>query len=233
MPASEAQMAANRANAARSTGPKTEEGKAASRANALKHGLTGAGVVLTEGAAVEIDRRFDDMVVELRAVGTLGRALVRHLATMSVRMESCADHHNAAQAVRVRKAVDEFEAPEGVDADEADHLRVEAARLALFDSSREASLARRYEGAACREFFRGLKELRALAKERARAEEEAYEAVRHQEELASFLENDTLITEFDALYPEPTRRGFRNTSSRVESAFEGEADVPMTIGRRR
>ena len=51
MPCSPEQLAANRRNAARSTGPKTEEGKEISRRNGLKHGLTGEGAVLTEADA--------------------------------------------------------------------------------------------------------------------------------------------------------------------------------------
>ena len=44
--ATPAQVAANRANAQKSTGPSSAEGKAASRFNALKHGLDAASVVL-------------------------------------------------------------------------------------------------------------------------------------------------------------------------------------------
>jgi hypothetical protein len=44
--ATEKQLAANRANAQRSTGPRTAEGKAAVRLNALKHGLLAETMVL-------------------------------------------------------------------------------------------------------------------------------------------------------------------------------------------
>jgi hypothetical protein len=43
---SERQMAANRANALHSTGPKTHEGKIAVRFNAVRHGLLSRDVVL-------------------------------------------------------------------------------------------------------------------------------------------------------------------------------------------
>jgi len=45
-PISERKLQANRANAKRSTGPKTEAGKAASRRNALKHGIASCSVDL-------------------------------------------------------------------------------------------------------------------------------------------------------------------------------------------
>ena len=45
MVCSPARLAANRLNAQKSTGPRTEEGKSRSRANALKHGLCASVVV--------------------------------------------------------------------------------------------------------------------------------------------------------------------------------------------
>ena len=42
--ATECQRQANRQNSRHSTGPKTAEGRAASRTNAIKHGLSGSSV---------------------------------------------------------------------------------------------------------------------------------------------------------------------------------------------
>jgi hypothetical protein len=54
---SEARLNANRRNSQRSTGPKTEQGKARSRLNACRHGLTGAGVVLPDEEAQKVAER--------------------------------------------------------------------------------------------------------------------------------------------------------------------------------
>jgi len=49
VPTSERKVNANRENAKQSTGPKTPQGKAYSRGNALKHGLTAKRVLFNAG----------------------------------------------------------------------------------------------------------------------------------------------------------------------------------------
>jgi hypothetical protein len=54
--ATKKQIAANRRNARKSTGPKTPEGKAASFMNALRHGLRARKVVLRDENQNDYDR---------------------------------------------------------------------------------------------------------------------------------------------------------------------------------
>ena len=237
MPASEARIAANRANALKSTGPKTEEGKERSRANALKHGLTGAGVVLPEGDAAEVRRRTASFAAETNARGEIGHVLARNAALNSVRMERAADQQTAALTDRIRRVEAEFVAPEGSTAEEAARLKADAVRIAMFDPSKEATLARRYEAAAERGFYRALKELRLME----RADEAAHQAVAPsldlraaKAELASFDDPEMSDDEFDAFCIEmnmplpPERRNLpRLTPSKVG------IDLPITIGRPR
>ena len=118
MPASEARIAANRRNAQLSTGPKTQAGKEQSRRNALKHGLTGAGVVLPEADAAEVDRKSAAYAQELNASGEVGHDLARRAALNAVRMDRAADQQTAALAERVRQVEADFVALEVVSAEE-------------------------------------------------------------------------------------------------------------------
>ena len=104
MPCSPAQLAANRKNSLLSTGPKTPAGKIQSRANSLKHGLTGEGIVIPEDDLAELDRRADAFEAELRPSGDVGRFLVRRTAALSVRLDRSVRNELAAVAQRVRNA---------------------------------------------------------------------------------------------------------------------------------
>src|SRR5262245_47435888 len=63
VPANYFQNLARQENARKSTGPKTEAGKARSRANSVNHGLTGSGVVLPP----ELQALYDQRRYALRA----------------------------------------------------------------------------------------------------------------------------------------------------------------------
>ena len=106
MHVSEARVAANRLNALKSSGPKTPEGKDQSRRNALKHGLSGEGVVVSDEDREEIARRARALTSELGAKSSTGTIMVLKMATLSVRSERAAGREAAAVATQVRGAVD-------------------------------------------------------------------------------------------------------------------------------
>ena len=89
MPATEAQVRANQANAARSTGPKTEAGKARSRLNATTHGMAGE---LPEVGAVrsdEFEGRRATWSAEYHPVGEMARWAMDRAVAASLRIERC------------------------------------------------------------------------------------------------------------------------------------------------
>jgi len=104
MPVSEARLNANRLNARKSTGPKTAEGKARSRANSYKHGLTGAGVVLSTEDAEAIDARHAALLDGLTHDDEAARVLAHRIALLSVRMDRSARQEAASISARVAGA---------------------------------------------------------------------------------------------------------------------------------
>jgi hypothetical protein len=86
---SERKRIANRLNAQKSTGPRTEQGKAASSHNALTHGLTTS----SDGCAVlpsEDEAAYEQLLMQLereqRPVGVLQREIVGHIAQVLWRL---------------------------------------------------------------------------------------------------------------------------------------------------
>jgi len=117
MTCSPAQLAANRLNALKSTGPRTEQGKKASRANAVKHGLTGAGVALPTEDAEAVAGRFRRLRDELSPSSELAEVLVERVAMLSVRLGRCARLDTAALSDRVLTAGPAFDEARRAEAD--------------------------------------------------------------------------------------------------------------------
>jgi hypothetical protein len=109
MACSAKQRESNQKNSQKSTGPKTEEGKARSRANSLKHGLTGAGVVLAVEDAPEIARRCESLEADLAPKNELARRHLARAAFLDLRLERCARHEAKAIDYRMRQAEAAFD----------------------------------------------------------------------------------------------------------------------------
>jgi hypothetical protein len=82
----EKQVAANRQNAQSSSGPRTEDGKAASRLNALKHGLTAETPVLPTEDEATHGRFRAALLDDLAPVGATEELLVDEIAELSWRL---------------------------------------------------------------------------------------------------------------------------------------------------
>jgi hypothetical protein len=248
MPTSAAQIASNKANSLKSSGPKTAEGLARSSRNALKHGLTGAGIALPIEDAAEVDRLQRDLESEMKPSGELGRTLVRRMALLAVRMDRCVAHETASLTVGIEEAEAEFDAAwpavEGEDNPDREQARIDVGRLALFDASPEACLARKYEAAAERGFFRTLKEFRQVEKQ-AKASGIGPEASSSRSPLGSFFP-ETMLPPAPApkrAQPAPTvppvaakpiapaPKPLPKLPVDLEMSSRSHFDVPFAIGR--
>ncbi len=119
MPCSSAQLESNLKNAQMSTGPRSDAGKARSRANSYKHGLTGEGVVLPHEDAAEFDQLIDTLVAEMKPKNTHARHCIGRLALLMLRQNRGALHETKCITYNQRKAEAEFDAAR---LSESDHL---------------------------------------------------------------------------------------------------------------
>ena len=80
------QIQANRQNAQKSTGPKTPEGKAAVRLNALKHGLLSQDVILSDENEEALWILAENLRAQLAPVGELEMLLVDRIIASTWRL---------------------------------------------------------------------------------------------------------------------------------------------------
>jgi hypothetical protein len=146
---SDARVAASRKNGARSRGPRTEEGKARSAQNALRHGLRAQKyLVLPEEDGAAFAALEAALVAELAPVGALQTVLARRVAVAAWRL---------ARADRLE--VELFE--------ERGYSNASPGLALIRDGNgtRSFETLLRYRGAAMAEFWRALKTLKALQAE--------------------------------------------------------------------
>jgi hypothetical protein len=149
-PVSSARAEASRRNGAKSRGPKTEEGKARSAQNALKHGMRAQKyVVLPQEDAAEFAGLEATLIAELApAGGALQTVLARRVAVAAWRL---------ARADRLE-----------VELFKERHLPNHGLGLALIrdgNCTRSFETLVRYRGAAMAEFWRALRTLKAFQPE--------------------------------------------------------------------
>jgi hypothetical protein len=109
---SEKQLAANRLNAQKSTGPRSPEGKARVSKNARKHGLTGRDIVLPNESPEDYDSFRDGLLGDLAPCGDLEEVLADQIVSYAWRrrrvpMIEAGVFRRTYQQTRVKKAADE------------------------------------------------------------------------------------------------------------------------------
>ena len=99
-----AQIAANRRNARRSTGPTTRQGKATAAQNARRHGLLAQVVTLPDEDPARFTTFHERMTTELAPVGPLEEFLVERIVAAAWRLGRVVRLEAGVLAVRTQEA---------------------------------------------------------------------------------------------------------------------------------
>ncbi len=114
--ATEVQIEANRANAQKSTGPRTPEGKAAVAQNALKHGLRARAAVLQGEDWEEYTCFREEMLAELVPDGVQERELAARIVDLTWRLRRAGRYQDAVfEALYDKYAAEQKETDAGPD----------------------------------------------------------------------------------------------------------------------
>src|SRR3954471_24276943 len=105
MACSPERLAANRLDCLKSKGPVSPGGKARSRLNSTKHGLTGAGLALPVEDQAQVEARFKALGEDLNLADERDRLLGERVALLSLRLDRCARYEAAALTELIRTAV--------------------------------------------------------------------------------------------------------------------------------
>jgi len=85
--ATEAQILANRRNAQKSTGPRSQQGKAVISQNAFKHGLTAGQDIISSESQADFELYRDQMLAEMAPAGPMESMLAERIVSLSWRLK--------------------------------------------------------------------------------------------------------------------------------------------------
>lgn len=117
-PVSDARLRANRENASRSTGPKSDEGRAATRSNALAHGLASRGKVVPAGMEQDVEIRCREWMKSYRTLDDEALGVLRQAALDSLRLEQLERQQDALRRESTLRAAESWDDDRSAEAHE-------------------------------------------------------------------------------------------------------------------
>jgi hypothetical protein len=166
---SDARLAANRANAASSTGPRTPEGKDASKYNRLRHGLASPLAVLAFEDQGEYNNLYSSFLEEYSPIGATEQAFVKTIADAQWKLRRLEKLEECVFAAMLESSQNE---------PTTDPFQAMAASLLSGGKHQSAlGLLARYQATLNRQFVTGVRELKRCQRERLN---EDYDAAKRQ-----------------------------------------------------
>ena len=211
--ATEKQIAANRANAQKSTGPRTEEGKSKSRMNAKRDGITGQVITLSAEDLPVFEKLKAELIADLAPQTVMERKLASSIAWDTWRL----DRIRAAEMNIFALAADN---PDEDEPDDDPALQSAISDATVFlTQARRLELNSLYEQRMTRSLHRNRAELQDLQAQRRRQ----YETDREEEVLLARLE-DLKDKPYQAPAA-PGRNGFVFSSEEISLAAERQRNL--------
>jgi hypothetical protein len=158
----EKQIAANRLNALKSTGPTTPEGRAAVRLNGVKHGLTAQTLVLKGESEADFQSLLDSLETEHQPTTPTEELLVAQMVMAAWRLRRLYHQEAGFHAFKMKDLAD---IAKRNDLDDSEHMGLAADR-----SNQTLAMFHRQEVRLERSFYKAVQELHRLRALHAKSE---------------------------------------------------------------
>jgi len=221
------QIAANRSNAARSTGPRTEAGKLITRDNAMRHALSSPHVVLEDESSSHYEELRAALTNDYQPASSIESLLVDQIAQQSRRLARCRTMETATYNAH-RIPYDGPSKSNEVKAYVSDN-QDERLASAFHNNIAKFDDLRRHEAAIERAYYRAIKQLDAIQKERRKIEAATQSELRLTTKLGPFLKVKLVPGRLSEKYS--PKRPSSQPHPPIAAICEAERDCPRYKSR--